>query len=375
MKRLFILLFAMILLLSAAACGSEPAQPAETPSPAPTAAPTPTPAATPEPTPEATPEPTPEVTPEPSPEPTPLPYQHPLTGERLAEPFGNSRPYAVMINNINVAQPQCSTSQCDILYEILAEGTTRMMAVFSSLDGVGSMGSMRSLRPYYLDIATTYDAIMVHAGGSDQAYSDVKTLHWNNIDGVRGPGASAFARDPNRMAHGIEHSLFTTGQKILDMTAELKYRTEHESEDYDYGLRFTENGTPSGAAAETVEVHFGNYKTTTFTYDEQAQLYYPAQYGSDYVDGNSGEKVGFTNVLVLYAPTRMLDNYGRLGITLTGSNEGLFVCGGKSTHITWERETAADRFSYVKADGSPLTLGIGTTYVCVVPTGSEVAVS
>ena len=91
---------------------------------------------------------------------------------------------------------------------------------------------MRSLRPYYLDVATTYDAIMVHAGGSDQAYSDLKTLHWNNIDGVRGPGADAFARDPNRMAHGIEHSLFTTGQKILDTTAALNYRTEHEEEDY-----------------------------------------------------------------------------------------------------------------------------------------------
>ena len=377
MKRLFILLLAASMLLLCAACGGKPAGDAElTPNPfepanTPAAKPSPTP--TPTPTPESTPEPTPTPTPEPTP--TPLPYQHPLTGERMAEPFGNSRPYAVMINNINVAQPQCSTSQCDILYEILAEGTTRMMAVFSSLEGVGSIGSMRSLRPYYLDIATTYDAIMVHAGGSEQAYSDVKTLGWNNIDGVRGPGANAFARDPNRMSHGIEHSLFTTGEKIINTTADLNYRTEHNVADYDYNLHFVDNGTPSGAAAQTIEVHFGNYKTTTFHYDAEAQLYYPAQYGSDYIDGNSGEKVGFTNVVVLYAATRMLDNYGRLAVTLTGSNEGLYACGGKSTHITWERASAADRFSYVKADGSPLSFGIGTTYICIVPTDSEVAVS
>ena len=80
-------------------------------------------------------------------------------------------------------------------------------------------------------------------------------------------------------------------------------------------------------------------------------------------------------MLVLYAATRTLDNYGRLAVTLTGSNEGVYACGGKSTHITWERASNADRFSYIKADGSPLTLGIGTTYICVVPNNSEIGLS
>lgn len=366
MKHFLIVLLACTLVFCLAACGDEAPDAEPTPSEDPVVE------VTPEPTPEPTPTPTPEPTPEPTP--TPLPYQHPLTGERSATEFGNSRPYAVMINNINVAQPQCSTSQCDILYEVLAEGTTRMMAVFSDLSDVGSIGSMRSLRPYYLDIATTYDAIMVHAGGSEQAYSDVKTKKWNNIDGVRGPGADAFKRDPNRMSAGIEHSLFTTGEKILATAEKLEYRTEHEAADYDYGLRFVDNGTPGGAAAENIKVHFGAYKTTSFTYDAEAKLYYPAQYGSDYIDGNTGEKVGFTNVLVLQADTRTLDNYGRLAVTLTGENEGVFICGGKSTHISWSREAAGAPFAYTKADGSPLSFGIGTTYICIVPTGSELEI-
>lgn len=369
-KHILIVLLAIAIMACLYACGGE----AEVQNDPADAVVTDAPKATPTPTPTATPEATPEPTPTPTPEPTPMPYQHPLTGVRSETEFGNSRPYAVMINNINVAQPQCSTSQCDILYEILAEGTTRMMAVFSDMNGVGSIGSMRSLRPYYLDIATTYDAIVVHAGGSEAAYSNLKTLGWDHIDGVRGPGANAFKRDPNRQAHGIEHSLFTNGEKVLAAIDELGIRTKHEGDSYDYGLTFVDNGTPGGAAAEKIVVHFGAYKTTSFTYDSDAKLYYPAQYGSDYIDGNTGEKVGFTNLMVLYADTKMLDNYGRLAVTLTGSNEGVFMCGGKSTHITWSREESGGLFEYTKSDGSPLSFGIGTSYICVVPTGSDLEI-
>ena len=47
------------------------------------------------------------------------------------------------------------------------------------------VGSIRSLRPYYLSVALSYDAIVIHAGGSEQAYSDVKTYNADHLDGVR----------------------------------------------------------------------------------------------------------------------------------------------------------------------------------------------
>ena len=61
MKKLFLIILALILLLSG--CAAQQAT-----------APTPTPTATPEPTPQPTPSPTPEPTPSPTPEPTPDPY-------------------------------------------------------------------------------------------------------------------------------------------------------------------------------------------------------------------------------------------------------------------------------------------------------------
>jgi hypothetical protein len=105
---------------------------------------------------------------EPTEEPSAPLYTNGLTGEAIDEP-SNLRPYAVMINNIKVALPHCGVSKADIIYEVLVEGTTRMMAIFSDISDAGALGSMRSIRPYFIELARSYDAIVVHAGGSEQA--------------------------------------------------------------------------------------------------------------------------------------------------------------------------------------------------------------
>ena len=50
------------------------------------------------------------------------------------------------------------------------------------------------------------------------------------------------------------------------------------------------------------------------------------------------------------------------------------VCGGKCVEITWERESNTDPFRYYLKDGTPLELGVGTTYVGIRPeSGSSVS--
>ena len=81
--------------------------------------------------------------------------------------YEKNRPVAVMLNNLKAAQPQLGVSQADIIYEVPAEGgITRMLGVFQTLEGVGDLGSIRSARPYYLELALGHDALFVHAGGS-----------------------------------------------------------------------------------------------------------------------------------------------------------------------------------------------------------------
>ena len=186
-------------------------------------------------------------------------YYAPLTGEPLSTKPANTRPFAVMINNIVYAQPQVGISNADIIYEIPAEGgITRMMAIFSHLYDVESVGSIRSLRPYYLSVALSYDAIVIHAGGSEQAYSDVKTYNADHLDGVRdGNTSSMFYRDASRGQHGSEHTLFFHGANVEALVDRYKFRTEHESS-YKTGLNFADNAVDqcTGGAAANVQVTF-----------------------------------------------------------------------------------------------------------------------
>ena len=357
------MLLAASLALSLAACTTRNAAPEET------AVPEETPVVSDEP--EQTPEPTPEETPEP----TEPPYRNYFNGEGLSEP-NNTRPFAVMINNINVAQPQCGVGSADIIYEVLAEGgITRMMAIFSDIKDVGVIGSMRSIRTYYVDIAMAYQAVAVHAGYSEQAIARIRQYGVNNICGVTGSYASnTFYRDKDRMWAGYEHSLFTTGEKLYGTADSLGYALTVD-DDYSNGLSFVQDGKPeNGKSAKSIEVDYSGYKSTTFTYHEDTGLYTAFQHGADYTDGDTGNNVTFTNVLVLSADTKVIDSYGRLDVNLTGTGTGYYANGGEYVEINWSRDSLTDHFSYTLADGTPLEIGVGTSYIGIIATNGGNAI-
>ena len=109
------------------------------------------------------------------------------------------------------------------------------------------------------------------------------------MDGVRGgDDAQIFWRDPDRRKNnGYEHSLITSGEKILEYLAKGKIPTEHES-GWNYLQAFTENGTPAGGeTAEHVKVRFSGYKTGTFDYDAATGTYLVGQYGKEHMDGST----------------------------------------------------------------------------------------
>ena len=311
---------------------------------------------------------------QPDPEPE-FPYTNPLTGLGTYTDLSADRPIAIMINNLKKALPQLGVSQADIIYEAPAEGgITRMMAVFQTLDQVGDLGSVRSARPYYVELAAGLDAIFIHAGGSDDAYSAIKNYGVFNIDGVNGPyGGTMFWRDAARKKNaGFEHSLLTSPERITKLlTGSLAKSRQTHKEGYSLPLYFTEDGTPvNGSPANTVSVRYSNYKTGLFRYDEQTGTYLAEQYGAAYVDGNNDRQIAVTNVLILATSVRNIpgDTAGRKSIKLTGSGSGWFACGGKYIPITWAKDSANAPFRYYTADGQDLMLGAGKTYVNIVGT-------
>ena len=306
-------------------------------------------------------------------------YRNPLTGQVLEEPY-TGRPVALSIGNTQDALPQLGISKADMLYEIETEGgITRFMPVFTNYAFDEAIGPVRSARTYYNNISTGYGACLAHCGGSVRGingYYDLtggKILDWVHINQQQ--NGKYFYRDQARRSAGylIEHTMCTTGNKLVQAMEDKGFANDTA---YDYGYQFSEDAslTDIGTAAAKLTVHFVGGKNSTFLYDAETGLYTMQQYGGKAViDGNSNEEITFKNLIVIYAPhSKKHDGYySRSYYDLMGSGEGFFAVNGQIVPITWSRETLNDPFVYMLEDGTPITFGVGTTYVAVASNKSK----
>ena len=294
---------------------------------------------------------------------------NPLTGLPCDEDLSGERPCAVMINNIKVATPACGIGSADLIYETLAEGgLTRLMAVYQDITVVDTIGSVRSARPYFLDLAQGHDAIFIHAGGSDNAYIEIKNRGITNIDGVNGSGET-FYRDSWRKSNmGYEHSLMLDTTLLETYYEKHKLRVDH-NDGYESSLVFCDEPAISGSSAAEIKVTFSSAKSTSFSYDESTGLYMVSQYGGAMKDSGTGEQVSVRNVVILRASMSRIsgDTAGRMTATFTGTGSGTFICDGVAADITWSKDSHSSQFEYTYSDGTPVEFGRGVTYFCIIP--------
>lgn len=369
MKRLFALLLVLTLLLCA--CGTEPADvPSTEPS---TDTPTQN---TQVPTQEDPSEDPTEESTEPVTEPQLL-YQNPLNGEAIAEPY-TGRPVAVVINNIQNALPQYGISQADFIYELVTEGgITRCLAVFSDVSDVGTIGPVRSTRTFFNNIALSYDAPLIHCGGSQPGLAGHYDENGIRIDGWQHINeqyyGQYFFRDHVRYESGYswEHTLFTSGELVSQALTDKGY-TQHDDrflalqpENVNYGLQFADVVALDGESATDLTINFRYGKTTSMTWNPETGLYEASQYGSDHIDAATGKTLAYRNVLVLCTSQWSVyeGDYDRSFYDLSGSGNGYFICDGQIVPITWHRDETRGSFTYTLEDGTPITLGVGSTYV------------
>lgn len=367
MKRFAAMLLALCLLLGACGGNESPAQTTAAPTVSSTASIVPT---TQPPTEAPTEAPTEVPTTQAPTEPSVL-YRHPLTGEPLDAPW-TGRATAVSVDNIQDCMPQHGISAADIVYEVETEGgITRLLAVFTRLEEAGKVGPIRSTRTFFNNIAVSYDATLIHCGGSKEGLighfddSGVAIDNWAHVN--EQTNASYFFRDQERLDSGKYASwdtLFTTGENVLKALADKNYNITY-ADGTDFGLQFSDEVVLDGTAANKVTITFRLDKQTIMTYQAETGLYEAAQYGQAQIDANTGAVKTYRNVLVLYTD-HWYGEKGRSFYDLLGSGEGVFACGGKLVPIRWTRENLREPFTYTLSDGTPLTLGTGTSYVGIV---------
>ena len=301
-------------------------------------------------------------------EPEPVYFINPLNGKKLDEEY-SGRVFAITINNVSPALPHRGLSQADIFFEMfINDYCTRGLALFSDIRSVADIGSVRSARFNFTDISMGYNCVLIHSGGSNKVLSD---LAKSGVDQFNADNGVVGYRDKTRSANGysFEHTLFVRGESAYNYAASKGYELNVTGKNY--GLVFAEEGTPDGQTANTVEIVFSLYgrtKYSTMTYDAASDGYLFNQYGKTMTDGD--KLVSFKNVIVILAPTENIDVYHVSD--LIGTGDAYFACGGKAVPCKWTRAVDTDAFSFTMADGSPVKLEAGGTYIAIAPTGSPI---
>lgn len=304
-------------------------------------------------------------------------FVNPLTGLAVEEDMSGKRPAAIMINNIKISCPQQGVSEADIIYECLVEGGyTRLMMLSQDYENLPVVGSVRSSRDYYLDFAADYDAIYVHAGGSPYAYTALRERGVTNLDGVNMYLPTTFYRDQDRVkAMGLEHSLMTTGTKIVEGIKYKRYRTTMEVEDFDYPLDF-QYGEPLAFEDAALRIHipYSAVQITDFYYDEATGEYLRYQFnGVAHIDGANEEQLSFENVLIYFCETGRItgDSSLRIEVGTVGEGTGFYATNGTYIPITWKKESHEAPIQFFDADGELLLMNPGKTFISVCPTTIE----
>ena len=291
---------------------------------------------------------------------------------KIVDLESDSRPIAVMINNLNAARPyQSGLQDAYIVYEMIVEGgITRMMAVYKDAD-TARIGSVRSSRHYYLDYALENDAIYVHFGWSTQAQDDISSLGINNINGLYD---SAFWREDLPVA--TEHTSFTSIEKIKNNAKNKGYRLTSSK---DTLLNYTVDEVnlsdkKDAKIANSIDIKYSSYVTTVYTYNSKDKLYYRNVNGKAHVDYETKKQYTAKNIIVALVDNDDIinDEKGRQELDNIGTGNGYYITNGYSIPIKWTKSGRSSQTIYKDLDGKEIDVNDGNTFIQIAPLTSTI---
>lgn len=291
-----------------------------------------------------------------------------LTGKWVDKEIGEKRPVAVMLSNIEAAQPMCGVSRADVVYEAPVEGEiTRMMGIFEDYADLEKIGSVRSCREYFLFYALEFDSIYAHYGQSSYAVEYLERDYADNLSGLSGIGSTVFYRTTDRKS---PHNAFASAKGIQEGIKKMKYRTEYR-DTYSGKFKFAGDGEIVDVGDSKITYIAPGYYINKpwFEYNDSDKLYYRFQYGDKQIDEVTGEQLAFTNVILQYSDWEKRDEKGYLAFDCHSEGYALIFSNGTATEAHWMREGDQDdgviRY-YDIGLTHEIVLNQGKTMVCII---------
>lgn len=308
-------------------------------------------------------------------------YICPFDGTPL-EVLPTGAPLAVIIDNHPLARPQSGLSQADLVFETLAEGgVTRYLAVYYHGEA-SNVGPVRSARSYFIDLAMSVNAVLIHAGGSPDALEYMRSHRFPHLNEFN--YGDSFRRVSTRTA---PHNLYTSTEDLHDTALEAGW--EHPAQvpgitfrqDTDAGSEVLPLKSETASESQTlkdvlvsreIEIGFPRQYNVSYTYLPESKGYSRFIAGEPHLDELTGSQLQPRNIIVKFVKTRVIDSQGRLKIDVAGHGRALVFSEGKVIDAVWKKDDPHQISTYETAEGKVIELLPGQVWVEIVPENTEV---
>jgi len=288
----------------------------------------------------------------------------PLSGV-MVDPALAKRPVTgIMIENSLDARPQSGIGDAGVIFEAIAEGgITRFMTLYQDKTPQ-YIGPVRSLRPYYIDWATAFDASIVHIGGSPDALAQIRN-GGKDLDQFFNSGS--FWRENNRPA---PHDVYTSFEKLDALNKSKGYT----SSTFTSWLRKSDQklATPS---AKSIDMAISSAPFNVhYDYDGGSNSYLRSEGGAAHVatssaSGQDGVQLAPKVVIGMVVPYSIVDGSGHSGYGVSGSGVVYIFQDGGATVGTWSKASRASQIVFKDSANQEVKLNAGQTWVTALQDG------
>jgi Protein of unknown function (DUF3048) N-terminal domain/Protein of unknown function (DUF3048) C-terminal domain len=286
----------------------------------------------------------------------------PITGVDVPTEISLRPTTAIMIENSVDARPQSGLYDADMVVEAVAEGgITRFVALFQSGQPT-EIGPIRSARPYYVQIAKTFDAAYVHAGGSPDAISLITDLGVKDMSAFEENGT--YIRSDKRAA---PHNLYSSMSKIDTRRNDLGYKTSN------FATFSHKNDTPQTPSASVINFTISSESfNPSFSYVASNNNYRRSEGGEPQLDAaNQAGQLAPKVIIGLVTTKGSNDAYSTY--RLTGNGEVKVFQDGIVSDGTWSKDKDDSQFVIKDKNGLPMNLNKGQIWMTLLGSTSNIS--
>lgn len=293
----------------------------------------------------------------------------PLTGVQVTPEMSKRPVTGVMIENSIYARPQSGLQEAGVVFEAIAEGgITRFMALFQEGQPL-YVGPVRSLRPYYIDLAAPFQASIAHVGGSPEALARIRNGTYRDIDQFF--NSRFYYRIPYRPA---PHNVYTGFDKLNAL---------NQSKGYTSSLFTSWPRKPDSKlavpTARTIDMAISRADyNSRYNYDAASNTYARSVGGQPHMElVSSADKTGVQIrpkvVIGLVVPYGIARNGQHSVYGTVGSGPAYVFQDGGVTTCTWIKSDANSQITFKDDKDLPVKLNAGQTWITLVATANKIS--